>query len=183
VLTCEMFVGHQVLLNVGLGVARTRLANLLRGSQLLIVSREAYGKALTGLARVGPLGSVPGRSELVQVHARELVSGEGSAVVALRWQITGPDGAPFSVLDADIRLTAAGDQAAVLRLDGAYRLPPGITGAGPDRAILNLMATTTVQDFLGQIAEAIVDPAAAVPGKGAGSAEPQLPRPPDSDAP
>ena len=178
-----MFVGHQVLLNVGFGVARARLANLVHDGLLVIASRDAYGEAAPGLAQAGPLGSALGLSELAQVQARDPGIDEGSAVLPLRWQATGPGGALFPVLDADIRLTAAGDQATVLRLDGAYRPPPGSTGAGLARAVLHRVATVTIQDFLGRIAQAIVGPAAAAPGNGAGGAELKLPRPPAADTP
>jgi len=180
--TDGVFVGHQVLVNVGIGVARIRLANLVHDGLLVIASRDAYGGAVTGLARVGPLGSVPWLSKLIQVQARDLVIGEGPAVLTLRWQATGPGGALFPVLDADIRLAPAGDRAVMLRLDGAYRPPLGIAGAGLDRAILRRVATATVQDFLGRIAEVIADPAAPAPGAGAAGAAPELPRPPSTDA-
>jgi hypothetical protein len=177
-----VFVGHQVVVNVGFGVARARLANLVHDGLLVIASRDAYGEAVTGLALVGPLGSVPALSKLVQVQARDLVVGRGSAVLTLRWQATGPGGALFPVLDADIRLVPAGGRAVMLRLDGAYRPPLGIAGAGLDRAVLHRVATATVQDFLGRIAEAIADPGAPAPGKGAAAEAPALPRPPATDA-
>jgi len=174
-----MFVGHQVLLNVGSGVARTRLANLVHEGLLVMASRAAYGGAVTGLAQAGVLGL----SELIQVQTRDLVMGEGSAVLTLRWQATGPDGALFPALDADIRLTPAGKQAVVLRLDGAYRPPPGIRGTELDRAVLHRVAAATVQDFLGRIAGAIADPAAAAPGRQAAGAEAEPLRPPGADTP
>ena len=176
-----MFVGHQVLLNVGFGVARTRLANLVHDGLLVIASRAAYGETVTGLARTGAPGPVPGPSELVEVQTRDLVIGEGSAVLTLRWLAAGPGGALFPVLDADISLVPAGNQAAVLRLDGAYRPPPGITDAGPDRAVLQRVATATVQGFLDQIAGAITEPAAAGPDSKAAPAEPEPLRPPAAD--
>jgi hypothetical protein len=110
------------------------------------------------------------------------VIGEGSAVLTLRWQATGSGGAMFPVLDADIRLAPAGDRAVMLRLDGAYRPPLGIAGAGLDRALLRRVATATVQDFLGRIAEGIADPAAPAPGKEAAGTAPEPPRPPATDA-
>lgn len=169
-------------MNVGFGVARARLANQVHDGLLIIASHDAYGEAVTGLSRVGPLGSVPGLSKLVQVQARDLVIGEGSALLTLRWQATGPGGALFPVLDADIRLAPAGDRAVMLRLDGAYRPPLSIAGAELDRAVLRRVAAATVQHFLSRIAEAIADPAPAAPGKGAAGAEPELPRPPATDA-
>ena len=176
-----MFVGHQVLLNVGFDAARGRLAHLVHDDQLEIASRDSYGAAVTGLARVSPPGSLPGLSKLVQVQARDLVNGHGSAVLTLRWRATGP-GAPVPVLDADITLAPAGGQATVLRLDATYRPPPGITGAGLDRTVLRRVATATVQDFLARIAKAICDPAAA-PRSKAASGEPELSRPPATDWP
>jgi hypothetical protein len=173
-----VFVGHQVLLHVGFDVARARLANLVHDGLLTIASRDAYGQAVTGLAQVGPLGSVPGLSKQVHVQARDLVFGEGSALLTLRWQATRPGGALFPVLDADIRLTSAGELTAVLRLDGAYRPPLGIAGTGLDRAVLHRIATATVQDFLGQIAAALTDSAADAPGPEAPPADPGPPRPP-----
>lgn len=182
-LTGGMFVGHQVLLHLGFDVARARLADLVHDGLLTIASRDAYDGAVTGLAQVGPLGSVPVLSKQVHVQARELVFGEGSALLTLRWQATRPGGALFPVLDADIRLTPAGDQTAVLRLDGAYRPPLGIAGAGLDRAVLHRIAAATVQDFLGRIAAALTDPAAAAPGTDAPPAEPGPPRPPAAGSP
>ena len=156
-----MFAGHQVILNVGFGAARARLANVVHDGLLAMASRDAYGAAVTSLTQVGPLGSAPGLSKLVRVQVRDLVIGQGSAVLTLRWLATGPGGALFPALDADIRLAPAGDRATVLRLDGAYRPPLAVAGAGRDRAVLHGVATATVQNFLGQIAEAITDPAAA----------------------
>ena len=116
-----MFISDEVLLDVSFAAAQARLANLARGGSLLSASQAAYGDGITGLARVGPLGGGPGMSRLVQVHFRDLVTREGSAVLALRWEAAGPCGGMFPALDADITLTPAGS-----------RLPcsswPGLTG-------------------------------------------------------
>jgi hypothetical protein len=157
-LTGGVFVGHQVLLNVGFGVARSRLADLVHDGLLVVASRDAYGHAVTGLTLAGPPGWVPGLSKLVRVQARDLVIREGSALLALRWQATGPEDALFPVLDADIRLIPARDQGTVLRLDGAYRPPLDIAGAQLDRVVLHRVATATAQDFLGRIAKVVADP-------------------------
>ena len=74
-----MFVGDEVLLDVTFTVARARLANLARGGSLLSVSEDAYNGGITGLVRVGPLGSAPALSRLVQVHFRDLVERNDSA--------------------------------------------------------------------------------------------------------
>ena len=46
--------------------------------------------------RVGPLGAAPGMSKLVEVHFLKVVTRGESAVLALRWEATGPGGRPFS---------------------------------------------------------------------------------------
>jgi len=161
-LTGGVFVGDEVLLDVSFVAARARLANLTRGGSLLSVSEGAYGEGIAGLARVGPLGSAPGISRLVEVHARDLAETSDSARLALRWAATGPGGRLFPALDADLTLRSAGEQATVLALIGAYRPPLGGLGAGLDRAILHRVATATIRAFLGRVADAIVRPAGAV---------------------
>ena len=104
-----MFISGEVLLDVSFAAAQARLANL---------------------ARVGPLGGRPGMSRLVQAHVRDLVTREGSAVLALRREAAGPGGGLFPALDVGITLTPAGDQATALELAGAYRPPPATVSTG-----------------------------------------------------
>ena len=118
-----MFVSDEVLLDVSFAAAQARLANLARGGSLLSASQAAYDDGITGMGRVGPRGSAPGMSRLVQVHFRDLVIREGSAMLTLRWETVGPGGGLFPALDADITLTPAGDQASLLKLAGAHRPP------------------------------------------------------------
>lgn len=154
-----MFVGGEVLLDVSFETAGARLVNLIRGGSLLTASQDTYSDAIGGLARVGPLGSAPGMSRLVEVKFREPVTHGDSIVLTLRWEATGPGGGLFPALDADVTLTPAGAQATLLRLDGAYRPPLGALGAGLDRAILHRVATATIRGFIGRIGEAIAHPA------------------------
>ena len=156
-----MFVGDEVLLDVSFVAARARLANLTRGGSLLSASKDAYGEGITGLARVGPLGSAPGLSRLVEVHVRDLPDAADSARLALRWAATGPGGRLFPALDADLTLRPAGEQVTVLALVGAYRPPLGALGAGLNRAILHRVAAATIRTFLSRLADAIAHPAGA----------------------
>jgi hypothetical protein len=155
-----MFVGDEVVLEVGFVAAQARLANLTRGS-LLSASKDAYGEGISGLARVGPLGSAPGLSRLVEVHVRDLATSDHSAGLALRWEATGPGGQLFPALDADLTLRSTGEQTTSLALVGAYRPPLGALGAGLDRAILHRVAAATIRSFLNSVADAIVHPASA----------------------
>jgi hypothetical protein len=79
---------------------------------------------------------------------------------------TGPGGALFPVLDADLELTALSKDATMLRLVGAYQAPLGKAGAVLDRAVLQWVATATIHAFIRRISDAVVRPAGApAPGR------------------
>jgi len=122
------------------------------------VSQGAYGDGLTGLARVGPLGNVPGMSKLVEVHFLDVVARGESAVLALRWEATGPGSRLFPVLDADISLTPSREDSTRLSLAGVYRPPLGALGAGLDRAVFHKVAHATVRSLLDRVADALIRP-------------------------
>jgi hypothetical protein len=156
-----MFVGDEVGLDVSFAVARARLATLARGSWLSSASADAYELGASGLSRVGALGL----SREVRVQARELTEREGSAGVAIRWEVTGPGGGLFPVLDADIIVHPAGDETALLTLAGAYRPPLGAVGEALDRAIFHRVAAVTIRNFLSRVAADITgQPATAEAG-------------------
>ena len=158
-----MFVGDEVALDVSFAVARAKLANLTRGGLLSSASEDAYARGITGLSRVGALGL----SKEVRVQARELTERDGSAGLAVRWEVTGPGRGLFPVLDVDIRLVPTGDQATLLTLAGAYRPPLGAVGEALDRAILHRVAAATVRNFLSRVAAGITgQPAPAEPDSG-----------------
>lgn len=146
-----MFVGDEVVLDVSFAVARARLANLAQGGWLLSASDDAYGTGITGVLRVGTLGV----SKVVRVQARDLAEREGSAGRAIRWEVTGPGGGLFPVLDADVRLQPADEQRTLLTLQGAYRPPLGALGQALDRAILHRVAAATIRNFLNRVAAGV----------------------------
>ena len=174
-----MFVGDEVLLDLTFTVARARLANLARGDSLLSVSQDAYNGGITGLSRIGPLGSAPGLSRLVQVRFRDLMERNDSAGLALRWEAIGPGGGLLPVLDADITLSPSGKQATLLTLTGAYRPPLGSLGAGLDRAILHRVAAATIRSFINRVAAGITGHAAAAESGTAGPGPAWRPPAPD----
>lgn len=150
-----VFVGDQTQLGVGFDAARAGLANLARGGSLTTVSAAAYGAGLTGLARVGPPGSVRGISRLAGVRSRYQATGDGAAVLALRWEATGPGERLFPALDADITLTPAGEQATLLRLAAVYRAPHGSQEAGIEPVIVRQVAAATIRTLMNLVADAI----------------------------
>ncbi len=175
--TGGVFIGDEVLLDVSFTDAQAGLANLIRDGLLASVSNDAYGDGITGLARVGPLGSAPGLSRLVQVHFRDLRATDDSAGLAMRWEAVGPGGGLFPALDADITLAPAGEQATLLKLAAAYRPPLGTVGAELDRAILHRVAAATIRAFLSRLADAIARSGGAA-GSAAALADPDHPQPP-----
>ena len=150
-----MFIGAEIRLNVGFRAARARLADLARGGLLRRASDDAYADLGAGLARVGPLEAVPGLSRLVAVRFSDMTIHESFASVAIRWEVTGPGGALFPALDADITLSPAGDDATMITVAGVYRAPLGPLGAGLDRVILHRVAEATIRIFAQDIAAAI----------------------------
>jgi hypothetical protein len=143
-----MFVGDEVLLELSFPVAQARLGALTRDGLLRSASHDAYGAEITRLIRVGPAGI----SRLVRVQFRDLPERANAAGMALRWEVTGPGGGLFPVLDADLELVRAGPQSTWLTLNGAYRPPLGALGQALDRAILHRVASATVRGFLSSIA-------------------------------
>jgi len=161
-----VFVAEEECLDVGFGAAQARLANLIHGGALVAFSADSYEQGVTGLAGMGPLGSAPGAFKLVEVQFGELAVRGDSARLPLRWHATGPGGVLFPALDADLVLTAMGEGATILSLEGAYRAPLGKAGAALDRAVLERVATVTIRAFTRRVADAIVHPAAAhAPGR------------------
>ena len=162
-----MFVAGEVLLDLSFPAAQSRLANLACGGSLTHVSEGAYGDGLAGLVWVGPVGAVPGVSKLVEVHFRDVATRGESAVLALRWQATGPGGRLFPALDADMSLTLAGEHSTRLSLAGVYRPPLAALGAGLDRPLFHKVADATVRSLLARVADVLGpprEPAGAVPG-------------------
>ena len=154
-----MFIGAEVRLGLGFATAQQRLANIFRGGLLGRASGEAYRDLQSGQARVGPLGAVPGISKLVAVRLGDLTVREDFALGAMRWEATGPAGALFPALDADIMLTRNGADATILAVWGVYRPPLGGLGEGLDRVVLRRLAEATIQSFTHRIAAAVTDPA------------------------
>jgi hypothetical protein len=115
-----MFIGAEVRLGLGFGAALARLA---RGGLLRGVSDDACSELGSGLARVGPLGAAPGMSKLVAAQFSDIAVHEDFAVGTMQWEATGPGEALFPALDADIKLSRAGDEATVLAVSGIYRPP------------------------------------------------------------
>lgn len=157
----NVFVGDQVLLDVGFDVARCQLGRLAADGVLLGASEYAYGEGITGLVEAA--GPAAAMSRLAGVQPGDLAETGGCARLWLRWQAIGSDGAVFPALDADLTLTLAGQKTTVLALAGVYRLQ-GQAGAGLDPITVRCFAAVTIRSFIARLACALMHPAgSAVP--------------------
>jgi hypothetical protein len=186
-----MFVSDEITLGAAYPDARSGLLRLIHGGWLSDASGDAYAEGLAGLVRVGPFGDILGASKLVRVLLLEPVEREGSLTLSLRWEATGVMGRLLPVLDANIILIPAGENASQLALAGAYRPPFAAVGQGLDRVLLHRTASATVRSLLRRMAETITAatpgaarPGPAVPGSEPAVAAPELavPSPPQLEA-
>ena len=150
--TGGVFLEDEVLVAASFDAARSRLARLAESSELVLTSQVAYDHGIELTARVGTAGL----SKLVRVQASELAEAAGSGL-AIRWQATGLGSSLFPVLDADVRLSPAGDHVTLLTLTGTYRPPLGPVGEALDRAILRDLAAATIRNFISRLAAAMSD--------------------------
>ena len=150
-----MFVADEITLGASYPDARAGLLRLSHGGWLSDASGDAYAEGLAGLVRVGPFGDMIGASKLVRVLLLEPVEREDSLTLSLRWEATGVMGRLFPVLDANIILIPAGENASQLAVAGAYRPPFAAVGQGLDRVLLHRAASATVRSLLRRMAETI----------------------------
>ena len=87
----------------------------------------------------------------------DLAETGGSARLWLRWQATGPNGAVFPALDADLTLTQPGTRPRFLAVAGVYRLPAQV-GTGLDSAMVRCFAAVTIRSFAARLACALTHP-------------------------
>ncbi|HEY3034899.1 MAG TPA: hypothetical protein VGJ54_09595, partial [Streptosporangiaceae bacterium] len=107
-MAASVFVSDERVLNVSIGVAQVRLANLVQGDWLSGASHEAYQGGIDHLVRAGPFGDLPGASRLVRVQVVDPVYRDGAMTLGVRWEAVGVTGGLFPVLDGNIRLSGEG---------------------------------------------------------------------------
>ncbi len=160
-----MFVGDEVLLDVGFAAARARLTDVARGGLLQSASEDAYAFGLAGLRSASedayafglaglPTDGEPSVPGLARVQVREMAARGGAAGLAIRWEIADPGTGLFPVLDADITLSPAGTRATMLALAGAYR-PLLAPDTAAERQFLRRVGAATIRNFLGRVAAGI----------------------------
>jgi hypothetical protein len=162
-----MFIGTEIRLDIGFSDARDKLANLVRHGLLGRASGEAYDQWQAGLVHAGPQGTMLGMYRIARVRVTGMVARGNSALWAMRWEIADCGDTLVPALDADIKLTPAGQDATVLAVSGVFRPPLARLAAGVDPAVTHEVAQATIQAFTNQIAASTVGQP-AVPDAGHG---------------
>lgn len=80
--------------------------------------------------------------------------GSEGAIVSVRWHSAWITHA-FPVMDAELRLHSAGEDACLLELDGLYHPPLGVIGVLVDTALGRRVADATGCTFLDSLADAL----------------------------
>ena len=168
-----MFVTEQTGLALPFGSAAPRLANLIRTGSLAHACDAAYASGLEALLRVGPVGDIPATTKLVRVRFLDPAYSDDTLRIGMRWEATGAATSLFPVLDADITVSASGEES-TLTIAGTYRPPFGKLGAALDKAVLNRVATATIRKLIQQLGNALCCPAGAPDIQAVPAGEPAL---------
>ena len=150
-----MFAVGEITVLAPFGAAGRRLAIFVSDGALWVASEAAYQDGLDA----GQLTEPVEGAKLARVQYAKPVQRGSTLRVPLRWEVTGPAGELFSVLDADLTLSCAGDGRTHVRLDGSYRPLVGPDGRVPDQAVLSRITTASLCYLLDNVADAIADPA------------------------
>jgi hypothetical protein len=150
-----VFAVSEVTVRAPFGAAGRRLAIFVSDGALRVASEAAYQDGLDA----GQLTELIQDAKLARVQCAKPVQRGSTLRVPLRWEVTGPAGELFSVLDADLTLSCAGDGRTHVRLDGSYRPLFGPDGRVPDQAVLSRITTASLCYLLDNVADAIADPA------------------------
>ena len=154
-----MFVTREQIVDAEFGAARVRLKQIVRaadGDGLARMSRDAYEQALTRLMRGDTTGTggVPVASQLVEVRLKGPVKRDDTRAIWLRWEAAGEAGGLLPTLDADMVLTAEGQDRTRVTLNGYYESPlDGL--ADSERSLLHHLASATIRTLLHQVADAL----------------------------
>jgi hypothetical protein len=155
-----MFVGDEMLLDLGFSAARAQLAGVIDNGSLARASVHAYSDATAPLALADSAGSALAASWLTETRFRVWAAGDCLVWLMIRWEAAGPWHGPFPAFDAEISLSPAGSSATLLQLAGEYQAVAGEAGRGLSEATRIRAAVDTAQDFLRRVASALARAAA-----------------------
>ena len=162
-----MFVGDEMLLDLGFSAARAQLPCVIDNGSLASASARAYRDATAPLALAGSAGCALAASRLTETRFDVRPAGDSLVRLVICWQATGPQRGPFLAFDAEISLCPAGTRATLLQLAGEYQAVAGEAGRGLGEAALIRAGVDTAQDFLRRLASALSRAAADAVAAGA----------------
>jgi hypothetical protein len=147
------------MLNIGLNTARDGLAELGDTGWMMSLPRQdpcsgrpgehPAGRGLPGRSAVGR-----GAGTIVVTFGKLTVPAGAGALLPVRWE-SAEHGDEFAVLlDADIILSTAADQACILTLAGVCRLPPG-TLIADGYELARAQVTEAAREFITSVADAV----------------------------
>jgi hypothetical protein len=144
-----MFVAQDLTIGTRSRAAQARLVNLLHGTGWPKRPGPLTADRSPACSGWGPARLLA--AKLVRVSFLDPVYRDDVMTVGLRWEATGAAGALFPVLDANISISPAGDEAAGWR----WRAPTGF-----DRGAMRRVVATTMRSLLRNLADALATPAA-----------------------
>jgi hypothetical protein len=150
-----MFVGDEMLLDLGFSAARDRLPGVIDNGSLARASAHAYSDATAPLVLAGSAGSALAESRLTETSFGVRMAGESLVRLTICWEATGPQRGPFLAFKAEVSLSPAGTRATFLQLAGEYQAVADEAGRGLGEATLIRAAVDTAQDFLRRLASAL----------------------------
>lgn len=114
----------------------------------------AYRKGEELRSRLRLNGSLVAKTVGLEVGAP--IRGASQTTVPLTWEATGTPGL-FPRMEADLLVSAMGEDVTHLALRGTYRPPLGQVGEVLDRALLHRVAELSVKTFVDRVAEAVAE--------------------------
>ena len=151
--------------NVQVELGAATVAGRLRasGSWLACHASAASAAGEAVRVRVGP-GGPAWLGKTVGVHLGPVHDAEGTLVMPLSWEATGPS-ALFPRLEGELRVVPVDPDRSELSLAGRYRPPLGRAGLVLDEVLLVHVARATVRSFLRQVAWALEETARGRPAE------------------
>jgi hypothetical protein len=159
-----MMIGAKITLNTGIDSARDGLGCLAGDSWLLSIPGRRWGRGGHPAGSALPGGPAPGSEPCtVAVTFGNLAAPtRSSSVLPVRWESLEPGDTFAVLLDADIILAPAVDEAAgVLVLAGVCRLPGSLDAGGHEQA--RTRVSDAAKEFITSVATAVARAAASGP--------------------
>jgi hypothetical protein len=159
-----MMIGAKITLNTRIDAARDGLACLAGDSWLLSIPGRRWGRGGHPAGSALPGSASSGEPCPIAVTFGNLAERTTpSSVLPVRWESLEPGDTFAVLLDADIILAPAADQATgVLVLAGVCRLPDSLDADGHEQA--RTRVSDAAKDFITSVATAVTLAAASGPG-------------------